>query len=47
MVNLLAASEIDVRLPDFYSIHTRDTRVSLLASSDVDLWLPHSLEYLF
>ena len=46
-VSLLSLSEIYLGLPQFYSIYTSDMRGSLLVSSDVDLGLPHSLEYLF
>ena len=43
----LASSEVDLGLPHFLSIYTRDMMDFVLSSSEVDLGLPHSLEYLY
>ncbi|CAB9543051.1 hypothetical protein BROOK1789C_661 [Bathymodiolus brooksi thiotrophic gill symbiont] len=43
----LASSEVDLGLPHFLSIYTRDMMDFVLSSSEVDLGLPHSLEHLY
>jgi hypothetical protein len=43
----LASSEVDLGLPHFLSIYTRNMMDFVLSSSEVDLGLPHSLEYLY
>ena len=43
---VLTSSEIDLGLPHYYSIYTRDMMDCVLYSSEIDLGLPHSLEYL-
>jgi hypothetical protein len=40
----LASSEVDLGIPHFLSIYTRDMMDFVLSSSEVDLGLPHSLE---
>ena len=40
----LASSEVDLGIPHFLSIYTRDMMDLVLSSSEVDLGLPHSLE---
>ena len=42
IVSVLASSEVDL-----YSIYTRDMMDCVLTSSEVDLTLPHSLQYLY
>jgi hypothetical protein len=43
----LASSEVDLGLPHFLSIYTRNMMDFVLSSSEVDLGLPHSLEHLY
>ena len=43
----LASSEVDLGLPHFLSIYTRDMMDCVLTSSEINLGLPHSLKYLF
>ena len=41
---VLSWSEVDLGLPHFLSIYTRDMMDIVLTSSEGDLGLPHSLE---
>ena len=43
----LASSEVDLGIPHFLSIYTRNMMDFVLSSSEVDLGLPHSLEHLY
>ena len=43
----LASSEVDLGLPHFLSIYTRNMMDFVLSTSEVDLGLPHSLEHLY
>ena len=42
IVSVLASSEVDL-----YSIYTKDMMDCVLSSGEVDIGLPHSLEYLY
>jgi hypothetical protein len=42
IVSVLASSEVDL-----YNIYTRDMMDCVLTSSEVDLGLPHYLQYLY
>ena len=42
IVSVLASSEVDL-----YSIYTRNMMDCVLTSSEVDLGLPYSLEYIY
>jgi hypothetical protein len=44
---VLSSSEVDLGLPHFKNIYTRDMMDCVLTSSEVDLVLPYSLEYLY
>jgi hypothetical protein len=39
----IASSEVDLGLPHFLSIYTRDMMDFILSSSEVDFEFPHSL----
>ena len=44
MICGLISSEVDLGLPHFLSIYSRDMMDIVLTSIEVDLGLPHSLE---